>query len=1165
MHLLRVLPGDAPDRARAVHLGQTPGDMLILSSADSEIGLLAQARRQLGPEWRWRVRLANIDRLMHPMSVDNYLENMAGKARLIVLRILGGESYWPYGVGQMARVARENGIALVALPGDDRVDPVLERLSTVDPAVRMMIWRYLIEGGPENAVNLLRFAETVISGHEAGQEAVAPPHPMPKAGLYRPVLAQPHGNGKPKALVLFYRSWMQSGDLATIDALLASLHRVGLSGVPIFVNSLRDEDALGAVERIAGQAKPDLVLSCLGFAAPRRDGSGPALAFLDCPVLQTVLSASEAAVWRSSSAGLLPRDLAMHVALPELDGRILTRVIAGKDFSSYDEDCQTILARLQPIPDRINQVAATARRWVAMRQSKARRIAICIGNAPGRDGRIGNGVGLDTPASVIEFCQLLRRQGDAPPGLPTNVPELMARFGAGPSNARPAILGPETPVLSVAKYREWLDQIPISARQSLTQYWREPEHDPMVTHDTRSGEPVFALPALDCGSVVLAIQPSRAHGVETRDTQHDPAMPPPHGYLAFYWWLRRSWGMDVLVQMGKHGTLEWLPGKALGLSEECFPEIVGGDVPILYPFIVNDPGEGTQAKRRSGAVIIDHMTPPLTQAGNYGELAVLDRLIDEYHEAATLDPRRLAVIGEDILSRAAVLGLDQDCGIVLADLNRNGREGELRTALQRLDGYLCELKDLQIRDGLHILGVSPTGERLDTTLLALARVPRGSGGGKGGGKDASLLQSLADDLRLGWDPLAVEEPALEWCGPRPVILREIMAEHWRSQGDTVERLEKLALHLVAGRCRAEPAWQASLAVLGWIEGELRPLLRACGDAERLGLERGLAGRFVMPGPSGAPSRGRIDVLPTGRNFYSVDPRAIPTASAWTIGWRTAQGIVARYQRDHGTAPRTMVLSAWGTACMRTGGDDIAQAMALMGVRPSWDETGRMTGFEILPLDVLGRARVEVVLRVSGFFRDAFSEQIALIDRAGRAVADLPEADNPLREGQASRRASLLASGACGADAERRAGYRVFSAPPGGYGTGLQTPIEQSSWHDEAELAEIFLRWGGQAYGADGDEAGSELLAEHLASVDLVLHNQDNREHDILDSDDYWQFAGGLALSIRHLTGREVPIFHTDSSRPDHPVTRDLKSEIARLVRGRLSQSALDCRGMSAWL
>jgi cobaltochelatase CobN len=498
-----------------------------------------------------------------------------------------------------------------------------------------------------------------------------------------------------------------------------------------------------------------------------------------------------------------------------------------------------------------------------------------------------------------------------------------------------------------------------------------------------------------------------------------------------------------------------------------------------------------------------------------------------------------------ILDIAHGSGMAKDCGIDASD--------DPDAALIKLDNQLCELKELQIRDGLHVFGHAPAGHQRDALLVALTRLPRG----RGEGRDASLIRALAADLELGddFDPLAAEMGAA-WNGPRPGALAAVSDDAWRSQGDTVERLELLALNLIGGVQLSPAEWSRTRAVLEFISGNLAASVDGCGAAELDGLLRGLAGRFVQPGASGAPTRGRLDVLPTGRNFYSVDTRSVPTPSAWALGWKSAERILVRHRQEHGVWPRALVLSAWGTANMRTGGDDLAQALALMGVRPTWDDgaSGRVSGFEVLPLSLLDRPRVDVTLRVSGFFRDAFPAQIDLFDSAARAVADLdePEHLNPIAARARAEAATLVAQGMDAATARRKTGFRVFGSKPGAYGAGLQALIDERGWSDEGDFARAYLAWGGYAYGngASG-EAAQASFSHRLTQVDAILHNQDNREHDLLDSDDYYQFEGGLAATVKHLTGRKAQVWHNDHSAPENPQVRSLEEEIARIVRARV--------------
>jgi cobaltochelatase CobN len=674
--------------------------------------------------------------------------------------------------------------------------------------------------------------------------------------------------------------------------------------------------------------------------------------------------------------------------------------------------------------------------------------------------------------------------------------------------------------MTLDDYMVHYNALPLAVRDQITDRWGAPDADPFFGADG------FALSIFEFGNVCVGVQPARGYNIDPKDTYHSPDLVPPHNYLAFYFYLRHAFGSHALVHMGKHGNLEWLPGKAIALSDTCWPEVAIGATPNAYPFIVNDPGEGTQAKRRISAVIVDHLTPPLTRAETYGPLKDLEALVDEYYEAAGVDPRRLDHLRREILALTSATGMDVDAGMAGDDQDSD---------LAKLDEYLCELKEAQIRDGLHVFGTSPTGQLERDLSIALARVPRGDGKGE----KASLQRALAVDLGLGFDPLdcAMGET---YQGAKPDVLQLVSGDSWRNNGDTVERIELLAIELLDGASVGD--WPNAKIVLDGIRDTIRPIVATCGVAERTGLLDVLNGKFIPPAPSGAPTRGRLDVLPTGRNFFSVDSRAVPTPTAWALGWKSANLLIEKHLQDHGDWPRAMLLTAWGTANMRTGGDDIAQCLALMGVKPQWDSANRrVVGFEVIPVSVLDRPRVDVTLRVSGFFRDAFPQQMALVDSAARAVMAMDEPDD-LNPAAAKFRAEGDGDGA----------YRVFGSKPGAYGAGLQAMIDEKLWANKADLADSYLEWGSYAYGKDADGAPARAALEtRLSQVEAVVQNQDNREHDILDSDDYYQFEGGAAAAVSTLQGRDRPIYHNDHSRPERPVIRTLDEEIGRVMRSRV--------------
>ncbi len=1138
MHLLRADAAGTPVEGEAIDLAQDPAELVVGSFADSEIACLAAAAGGLGAAGP-ALRLAPLRLLRHPMSVDLWVERTVAQARLVVLRLIGGRSYWEYGLEQVVAACREHGIGLAVLPGDDRPDPSLDGWSTIPPARRDLLWRCLAEGGIGNARLFLQAAAAELSG----QSFAGRPQPLPRTGLYRngrswtgADLAN-DGPGPVQAVLLFYRALLLAGDLAPVDRMIEALAARGIPAVGLFTTSLKDPAEAAVAVDLCRQLDPKLLLTATGFSTARaEDNWATPFDPLDIPLLQLVLASSSHTSWQASARGLAPVDLGMQVALPELDGRIHAPVIAFKDEGSLDPLTQCRIVRWQPFAEGIARAAAQAEAWITLAHTPlgARRVALVLANYPIRDGRLANGVGLDTPESAVVILQAMKQAGYNIQASPETGADLIRRLQDGVTNsiASGRIQRVRVPL---DQYRQWLGELPAPLRDAVDARWGAPEADPFC----RGGG--LVLPVLPLGKVVVALQPSRGYEIDPALTWHDPALPPPHRYLAFYLWLRHGFAAHALVQVGKHGNLEWLPGKATGLSEACFPAALAGPLPVIYPFIVNDPGEGTQAKRRTGAVVIDHLTPPLARAGLHGDLHALENLLDEFAEARDADPRRARALGQAITQETQRLKIDRDLDLATAD-------GEER--LLAIDSYLCDLKELQIRDGLHVFGQSPEGHARAEMLAALVRLPRGSSTG-----DASILRALAADLGLGgFDPLGAEEPAASWIGQRPDALASLCPSPWRSIGDTIERLEALALALLAGERPCPAGWPATTAVLDRVQHMIAPALDRSGSNEIASLLHALDGRFVRPGPSGAPSRGRPDVLPTGRNFFSIDARSLPTPTAWRLGWASAASVLQLYTERHGEWPRALVVSAWGTANMRTGGDDIAQALALMGCRPVWDGAGgRVTGIEVLPLATLGRPRVDVTFRVSGFFRDAFPHQIALLDEAARLVAGLdePPGQNPLAANVRAEAERLVGLGRPPEEARRRAAARVFGSRPGAYGAGLQALIDERHWQTDADLAEAYLAWGGYAYGQNREgEADRDQLERRLARTELVLHNQDNREHDLLDSDDYYQFEGGVIAAVRSLSGRQPEAFHVDHSRLETPKPRRLSEEIGRIVRGR---------------
>jgi cobaltochelatase CobN len=1150
MHLLRTQPGGfVPDDSIA-DLGQTPAELVILCSGDSSLALLAEAAQQLPDDYP-SLRLANPMQVQNHASVDLYVDEVLRHARVILISLHGGIGYWRYGVERLMELAA-TGVQVILVPGDDRPDPELSDLSTVPSQDRDRLWQFLRQGGLGNALDLYRcIASQWLERDYPWDE----PRPLPRTAVYHPrrsgvgptVWVPEWVAGRPVAALLFYRSHLQAANTAFIDEFCARLQAREINPLPIAVASLKEPACLEQVQTWLDEADVGLILNTTGFAQSSPEAPHLRPFRRNVPVIQAICAQDNEPFWRASEQGLGARDLAMHIALPELDGRIISRPVSFKDLAWRSERSQSDVVCYRAQPERMDFVAELARRWIELARlpNADKRVALILANYPTRDGRIGNGVGLDTPAAAINILRAMAAQGYPLADLPNSGTELIQRLLGGVTNDLDTLdLRPCQQSMALEDYRAAFEALPQANRDAVIERWGAPQADPMF----RGGRMMIA--GVRFGLTFVGIQPARGYQVDPSAVYHDPDLVPPHGYLAFYFWLRKVYGAHALIHVGKHGNLEWLPGKGVGLSANCWPDALLGPMPNIYPFIVNDPGEGAQAKRRTQAVIIDHLMPPLTRAETYGPLRDLELLADEYYEAQLLDPRRAAELQRDILRLVRETRIDRELAL------EGSLDGEADAALwlPRLDTYLCDLKESQIRDGLHVFGESPQGRLRTDTLLALLRIPRGDGRGAG----ASLLRALSKAFMLGLDPLDCDLAA-PWNGARPAALSTLTDQPWRTAGDTRERLELFAARLIDRVLQDEPLDDLPehddlRLILAHLQAVVAPRLDGCGPAEMRGLLDALSGRFVPAGPSGAPSRGRLDVLPTGRNFFSVDVRNLPTTTAWRIGFKSADLLLERHLQDHGDHLRQLGLSVWGTATMRTGGDDIAQAMALMGVRPVW-ATGsqRVDDFEILPLSLLDRPRVDVTLRVSGFFRDAFANLIRLFDAAVQAVAALDEPDdlNPLAARVREERAQLLATGLDAEQAARQAGWRIFGAKPGAYGAGVQSAIDGRLWQSRDDLAEVYLNWGGYAYGtADEGTPARQPFSRRLSQVQAVLHNQDNREHDLLDSNDYYQFQGGMLAAAESLGGRKAASYHGDHSQPDLPKVRTLKEELNRVIRSR---------------
>jgi cobaltochelatase CobN len=1163
MHRISATPGGWNQSEGLIFLEQSPAPFVFITAADTDIQTLAAAVPKL-PQTFPAIRVASLLQLQQEISIDSYGEEVLEYAQVIILRLLGGRSYWAYGLEVVKEIVQRQGTTLIVMPGDDGIDPELISQSTVPLSIVNQVLRYFREGGVENMVNALQFiCDTCLET----SYRPAPPQEVPRVGLYDWGLGTRDwglGTGDwethallPKVGILFYRAHYLSGNTKVIDALCKALVKHNLQPVPVFVSSLRDPDVqrdLSQFFQPADSPAISVLLNTTSFSLASLETEAPQVDLwqkFNVPVLQVILSGGGVEQWESQLQGLSPRDMAMNVALPEVDGRIITRAVSFKTVQNRNQALETDVMVYEPVSDRIEFVAQLAANWVKLRSKPPaqRRIALILANYPNRNGRLANGVGLDTPASCVEIIKALQNAGYVVENSPEDADALIQCLIAGVTNdPEGRDLRPVAQGVSAGDYQEYFHSLPLGVQAEVTDRWGlfgETNHrDAELTE-----EEVFAFPVagLRLGNIFVGIQPSRGYDVDPSLNYHAPDLVPTHDYLAFYYWVRECFDADAVVHVGKHGNLEWLPGKSVALSNECYPEVAFGALPHFYPFIVNDPGEGSQAKRRAQAVILDHLTPPMTRAELYGALQQLENLVDEYYEAESLNPSRLPEIRDRIRELVIAENLHQDLGITeTTDILKFES-----VILNFIGGYLCELKEAQIRDGLHIFGQCPQGRQLRDLIVAIARIPNRYSIG--------ITRAIASDWGLDFDPLTTDFHTQLSASDREILARK-SPEICRTVGDAVEILEAAAAQLVehpTPDTRHPTPDTPLLSTLYWINSKLLPALQQTPE-EITNLLQGLEGKYIPSAPSGAPTRGRPEVLPTGKNFYSVDIRAIPTETAWDVGRKAAENLIESYTQEHGEYPQTLGLSLWGTATMRTGGDDIAEALALLGVRPVWDGAARrVVDFEILPLSVLGRPRVDVTLRISGFFRDAFPNLIDLFQQAVAAVAALDESSeyNPLATQVQQDSDFWMQQGLSMAEASERSQYRVFGSQPGAYGAGLQGLMSSQNWQDDQDLARAYINWSCYAYSTNKGElvgiSAPQAFEQRLAQMQIVLHNQDNREHDLLDSDDYYQFQGGLTAAVRSLQGQNPQTYFGDHSLPEQPRIRTLKAEIARVYRSRV--------------
>ena len=1169
MHLIASIPGGwNPDDDGVFHVQQSPGDIIYLSAADTELLSLREAWAELhqhpemfvsednsakdnNPIELPSLRLANLLYFKQELTIDTYLEEVVPHARLVVLRLLGGKAYFQYLIEAFQAVCEDHNIPILFLPGYDTPDLELMHCSSAPLEVVHQAWQYLAAGGSQNLDNCLKYLLTTFFSFKTSINPVVQVPDLFIAEEYLPVSKSKSA----QVVILAYRTHYLANNLAPIHTLADRLKSYDLEPVVVFAHTLRDDhisDDLYNLLEQKGAKNIACVINTTSFSIKPMGQEAQANFIFErwrVPVIQAIMASATRDSWQEGLFGLSPTDIAMNIALPEVDGRIITQPISFKKQLDKDTLTDADLVMYEPYEEGCQWIADLAHRYITLSQKKneEKKIALVLPNYPNKDSRLANGVGLDTPESAAAILNTLKEaEYTLEDSINWDSAYLMERLTQHITNDLDTVDYRRYEVyLEKADFETYYKTIPSELREAIQKQWGNPYDDPYFVHNR------FVFAGFVTGNVFVSIQPSRGYHIDPQTTYHSPDLPPPWYYLAYYCWVQLHFEADALIHLGKHGNLEWLPGKSVALNpESCFPAHIFQAIPHFYPFIVNDPGEGTQAKRRNQAVILDHLIPPMTRAETYGDLLELENLIDEYYQAANLDPKRAKLLRQQIVKLTQKAQLNIDLGVETDDID---------ALLVTLDGYLCEIKEAQIRDGLHILGQAPEQEQLIDLLVALHRIPQAG--------NLGITQALAKDLHLGIDPIHTDyetSVATAIVTSNEAITSNLEAlgltlpDVIRNVGDVVALLETIAKTYLTQKLDnklvvAQGIWPLFEQVINQITTDTLSKVQAAQE-ELDNLLIGLNGQYIPSGPSGAPTRGRLDILPTGRNFYSVDIRTVPTEAVYTLGQKSAQLLIERYMQENGDYPRHIALSVWGTATMRTGGDDLAQALALMGVRPVWQKASRrVRDFEIIPLVQLGRPRVDVTLRISGFFRDAFPDMISLFNAVVEKLAHLNESpeDNPIRGNFLKEQQQWKAQGITEEAATEKALYRVFGSKPGAYGAGLQTLIDEKSWETRDDLAQVYIQWSAYAYTQKGGKSAHEAFVNRLKNVEIVLQNQDNREHDLLDSDDYYQFQGGLSNAVTSVKGNAPDIYFGDHARPENPKIKSLKEELLKVYRSRV--------------
>lgn len=1040
-------------------------------------------------------------------------------------------------------------------------DPSFWALSSVAPEMVATVYRYILYNGRHNIANMLRFLMHGLFGHGVQYRE---PEEVPWQGIYHPAGPEVfqdtesylswynarHGKEPRHFIGLLYpRSSWATGNLDIERSLIDAFERQDVGVIPVFVYALKDPGFgnLGGVEvverfltrngtpLIGGVIK--LTVFFLGNSKgemKRTDApSGVDLMKrLNVPLFSPVISYyKNAEQWLHDPIGLGPQ-VAWSVAMPEFEG-VIEPMIVGASHNLDDPEQEAYAA----IGDRIERLAHRVKRWVELREkpNAEKRVGFILHNNPcaSVEATVGGGAHLDTLESVADILHRLVREGyqvDPPADGKTLIETIMDRKAI--SEFRWTTVdeivekGGVLAMVPTEQYEVWFNELPEAVRIRMADAWGNP---PGEAKDGVPAAMVYQGKILVTGvqyaNAVVCVQPKRGCAGARCDGQvckilHDPGVPPPHQYVATYKWLSRDFGVDAIVHVGTHGNLEFLPGKSTGLSSGCFPDIGIDSMPHLYIYNADNPPEGTIAKRRTNAVLIDHMQTVMVKGELYGDLDQVALLIDEYERYRDTEPARAHTIQHMIMEQAKTLNL------------LDGKElthDNFKDCIQDLHDALQVLKEMYIPKGMHIFGRLPLAEKLADFVHAIFRFDTGTGSLRW--LSARLIEHTG---RLSEE--ALRERADDEC-------RRICHAMVLNSTSLKAALEDLS------GCAMPEELESYVPEL---EKAINRVIRDVEETDEVGaLLNGFDGGYIEPGPSGLITRGRSDILPTGRNFFSLDPQRIPTPSAWEVGKALGQKTLEKYLIDEGHYPETIAFYWQCTDIMWADGEGMAQMMYLLGARPVWQKNGRLKGFDVIPLSELGRPRIDITVRVSGITRDNFSSTIDVLDEIVQAVAVL---DEPVEQNYVRQHTLERLNGKSQDDpaAVRAATYRLFSSMPGTYGSGTQLAVYASAWKTEKDLSDVFLYWNGYAYGKGvfGEPAHGSLK-QNLRTVDLTFNKTVTDEYDLTGCCCYFGTHGGMINAARVLSGKNIANYYGDTREQDRVSVRTLTEEMRRIARGKI--------------